>query len=316
MVQEFKWIALSLATIWVVALCVPSVRDSYEWLEMPAATRVVLEVARRLCSRVRPFPAAGLLFASVEDRASSGVAPLIARMPLDYRQIALDSILPAAELLAAALNCLVATFPVSIVCGLLFLANYRGLTGELGYALLRRYRIWGWLWLGLLAACASASLLKPLTILTLPELARILSFHELLLVCSVVNGLSFAFEYLLGTCLQVYLLLIAYGWVRGSSFSPCSCAAICRPSHGFRSQVGTGYRSCDGRARSFASLLEAWLTGRSDWLEDLDPRGNNLSSNACSHHALDGHRADPVGPSQRLSSRRGRSAWTLPKGMD
>jgi hypothetical protein len=139
-------------------------------------------------------------------------------MPLDYRQIALDSILPAAELLAAALNCLVATFPVSVICGLLFLANYHGLTGELGYALLRRYRIWGWVWLGLLAACALASLLKPLTILTLPELARILSFYELLVVSSVVNGLSFAFEYLLGTCLQVYLLLIAYGWVRGLHF--------------------------------------------------------------------------------------------------
>ena len=40
--------------------------------------------------------------------------------------------------------------------------------------------------------------------------------RELLVVCSVVNGLSFAFEYLLGTCLQV--MLIAYGWVRGLHF--------------------------------------------------------------------------------------------------
>ena len=145
-VQEFKWIALSLATIWVVALCVPSVQDSCEWLEMPAATRVVLEVARRLCSRVRPFPAAGLLFASVEDRARvPEFAPLdrTDASGLSADRLGFD---PSSRwLLAAALNCLVATFPVSIVCGLLFLANYRGLTGELGYALLRRYRIWGWL---------------------------------------------------------------------------------------------------------------------------------------------------------------------------
>ena len=133
---------------------------------------------------------------------------------MDYRQIALDSILPAAGSRA---KLLVATFPVSIVCGLLFLANYRGLTGELGYALLRRYRIWGWLaWsprcmrLGFAPQTSDNSPCR--------GIGRILSFHELLLVCSVVNGLSFAFEYLLGTCLQVYLLLIAYGWVRGLHF--------------------------------------------------------------------------------------------------
>jgi hypothetical protein len=218
-VEEFKWIAVSLLTVWVVALSVPSVRHSYAngW-------RCLLRHAS-LWKLPGGFALAYGLFQLLDflllhwriGRVPE-VAPWLARMPLDYRQIALDSILPAAELLAAALNCLVATFPVSVICGLLFLANYHGLTGELGYALLRRYRIWGWVWLGLLAACALASLLKPLTILTLPELARILSFYELLVVSSVVNGLSFAFEYLLGTCLQVYLLLIAYGWVRGLHF--------------------------------------------------------------------------------------------------
>ena len=262
MVQEFKWIALSLATIWVVALCVPSVRDSYangwrcllrhaSFWKLPGGFALAYGLFQLLdfcllqwrIGRVPEF------------------APLIARMPLDYRQIALDSILPAAELLAAALNCLVATFPVSIVCGLLFLANYRGLTGELGYALLRRYRIWGWLWLGLLAACASASLLKPLTILTLPELARILSFHELLLVCSVVNGLSFAFEYLLGTCLQVYLLLIAYGWVRGLHFRRARVLQFAVRRMGFVLKWALVIVLATVALVHLPLLLEAWLTG-------------------------------------------------------
>ncbi len=219
MVQELKWVALSLLAVWVVALCLPSVRDSYAngW-------RCLLRHAA-LWKLPGGFALAYGLFQLLDffllhwriGRVPE-ISPWFARMPLDYRQLALDSILPAAELLAASLNCLVATFPISILCGFLFLANYRGLTGELGYALLRRYRIWGWVWLGLLAACALASIVKPLTLLTLPELARILSLHELLLICSLVNGLSFAFEYLLGTCLQVYLLLIAYGWVRGLHF--------------------------------------------------------------------------------------------------
>ena len=195
---------LALLAACVVALCVPSVRDSYAngW-------RCLLRHAS-LWKLPGGFALAYGLFQLLDflllhwriGRVPE-LAPVIARMPLDYRQIALDSILPAAELLAGALNCLVATFPVSVLCGFLFLANYRGLTGELGYALLRRYRIWGWVWLGLLAACALASLLKPVTILALPELVTILSLQELLVASSLVNGLSFAFEYLLGTCLQV-----------------------------------------------------------------------------------------------------------------
>jgi hypothetical protein len=214
-----KWVVLSVVATWVIALCLPSVRESYAngWrCLLRHASLWKLPGAFALAYGV--FQLFDFLLLHWRMGRIPEVAPLLAYMPPEPMQIALVSLLPAAELLAGALNCLVATFPISVLCGFLFLGNYHGLTGELGYALLRRYRIWGWLWLALLAACALASIAKPLILLILPELASILSLHELLVVSSAVNALSFAFEYLLGTCLQVYLLLIAYGWVRGLHF--------------------------------------------------------------------------------------------------
>jgi hypothetical protein len=261
-VEEFKWVALLLLTAWVVAMCVPSVRDSYAngWrCLLRHASLWKLPGAFALGYGVFQF----LDFLLLHWRIGRvpEVAPLLTRMPLDYRQVAVEAILPAAELLAAALNCLVATFPVSVICGLLFLANYRGLTGELGYALLRRYRIWGWVWLGLLAVCALASLLKPLTILTLPELAQVLSFHELLVVSSIVNGLSFAFEYLLGTCLQVYLLLIAFGWVRGLHFRRARVLQFAVRRMGFVLKWALVIVVATLALIHLPLFVEAWLTG-------------------------------------------------------
>jgi hypothetical protein len=253
---------LALLAACVVALCVPSVRDSYAngW-------RCLLRHAS-LWKLPGGFALAYGLFQLLDflllhwriGRVPE-LAPVVARMPLDYRQIALDSILPAAELLAGALNCLVATFPVSVLCGFLFLANYRGLTGELGYALLRRYRIWGWVWLGLLAACALASLLKPLTILALPELVTILSLQELLVASGLINGLSFAFEYLLGTCLQVYLLLIAYGWVRGLHFRRARVLQFAVRRMGFVLKWALVIVVATLALIHLPLFVEAWLTG-------------------------------------------------------
>jgi hypothetical protein len=261
-VEEFKWIAVSVLTAWVFALCVPSVRNSYAngWrcLLRHAA---LWKLPGGFALAYGVFQFLDLLLLHWRIGRLPEIAPLVARVPLDYRQIALDSILPAAELLAGALNCLVATFPVSVICALLFLANYHGLTGELGYALMRRYRIWGWVWLGLLAACALASLLKPLTILALPELARILSFYELLVVSSVVNGLSFAFEYLLGTCLQVYLLLIAYGWVRGLHFRRARVLQFALRRMGFVLKWAVVIVLATLALIHLPLFLEAWSTG-------------------------------------------------------
>jgi hypothetical protein len=257
-----KWVALPVVAAWVLALCLPSVRESYAngW-------RCVLRHAS-LWKLPAGFALAYGLFQLVDffvlhwrlGRIPE-VSPWLVSTPPEPVQLALASILPAAELLAGAMNCLVATFPVSILCGFLFFGNYRGLTGELAYALLRRYRIWGWMWLGLLAACALASIAKPLTLLALPELATILSFHELLVVSSAVNALSFAFEYLLGTCLQVYLLLIAYGWVRGLHFRRARVLQFAVRRMGFVLKWALVIILATLALIHLPLFVEAWITG-------------------------------------------------------
>ena len=95
-VEEFKWIALS-TTVWVVALCVPSVRDSYangwrcllrhaSFWKLPGGFALAYGL----------FQLLDFLLLQWRIGRVPEFAPLIARMPLDYRQIALDSILPAA----------------------------------------------------------------------------------------------------------------------------------------------------------------------------------------------------------------------------
>jgi hypothetical protein len=257
-----KWVALPVVAAWVLALCLPSVRESYAngW-------RCVLRHAS-LWKLPAGFALAYGLFQLVDffvlhwrlGRIPE-VSPWFVSTQPEPVQLALASILPAAELLAGAMNCLVATFPVSILCGFLFFGNYRGLTGELAYALLRRYRIWGWMWIGLLAACALASIAKPLTLLALPELAAILSFHELLVVSSAVNALSFAFEYLLGTCLQVYLLLIAYGWVRGLHFRRARVLQFAVRRMGFVLKWALVIILATLALIHLPLFVEAWITG-------------------------------------------------------
>jgi hypothetical protein len=259
---EMKWVALPVVAAWVLALCLPSVRESYAngW-------RCVLRHAS-LWKLPGGFALAYGLFQLLDlfllhwrmGRVPE-VGPLLARTPTEPMQLAWASLLPAAERLAGALNCLVATFPVSVLCGFLFLANYRGLTGELGYALLRRYQIWGWIWLGLLAACALASIAKPLTLLALPELASIFSLNELLVVSSTVNALSFTFEYLLGTCLQVYLLLIAYGWMRGLHFRRARVLQLAVRRMGFVLKWALVIILATLTLIHLPLFLEAWMTG-------------------------------------------------------
>lgn len=142
--------------------------------------------------------------------------------PPDFPALTLDqmpaALFPAAEMLAANFNCLAATFPISVVFGGLFLLNWRGAASELRRALTRRFGFRGWLLFAILVLCAVCALLKPLPLLFLPELGKHFPLREVLLAGTAVNALAFVFEYLLGTCVQLLLLLTAYGWVRGLHF--------------------------------------------------------------------------------------------------
>lgn len=147
---------------------------------------------------------------------------------------ALFSLPDTAEILATNLNCLLAPFPLSILCALLLLGNFRGLTKELGRTFYRRFGVWSIPLSLLLLLCLLAELTKPLTLLLLLlprllpsalsslltglQILHTIPPHYFITGVTVVNALSLAFEYLVGTCLHLYLLLLAYGWVRGLQF--------------------------------------------------------------------------------------------------
>lgn len=160
--------------------------------------------------------------ATLRWRLEDGWPAWFTSPPPDFPALALDqmpaALFPAAEMLAANFTCLAATFPISVVFGGLFLLNWRGTASELRRALTRRFGIRGWLLFALLVLCAICALLKPLPLLFLPELGKHFPLRELLLAGTTVNALAFVFEYLLGTCVQLLLLLTAYGWVRGLHF--------------------------------------------------------------------------------------------------
>lgn len=214
---QITWFGAAFLAVWILGLSIPSVRQAWlnGWrclMRHPALWKIPagLSLAYSLFQiigwlglhwRVGQMP-------DLDLPASAPPVPLPA-----------DNILPALETLAADLNCLVATFPLSAFCGFLFLINYRRLSTELRRALCKRFGgSIGWTLFVLLTLCAASALLKPLPLLVLPELASILPAQELLLAASIVNALSFVFEYLLGTCVQTGLLLVAYGWVRGLNF--------------------------------------------------------------------------------------------------
>jgi hypothetical protein len=216
---EVKWLLFPVLATWVLAFSLPAVRGAYinGW-------RCVLRHASLwrfpagFTLAYGSFQMVDLFLLEWRMGRLPETAPHLARIAPDPLQVGLAAIVPASESLAGALNCLVATFPISVVCAFLFFINYRGLTGEVAYVLSRKFGLVGWLLLLALAACALASLVKPIALLALPELAQLLTLREFLIVTSIINALSFVFEYLLGSCFQVYLVLVAYGWVRGLNF--------------------------------------------------------------------------------------------------
>ncbi len=125
-----------------------------------------------------------------------------------------DSILPAAESVAALFNCST-TFPVSALAALLFLGNWEGHFAVLRRALCKRFPRTGWLLIAGLVLSAIAAIAKPLAYAALPFFGMTDAGPALALASQVIDWLSFIFEYMLGIGIQIYLILLAYVWMRG-----------------------------------------------------------------------------------------------------
>lgn len=134
-----------------------------------------------------------------------------------------ESPLPALESVAGIFNCVFSTFPIAALAALLLLVNWQGHHAVMLRALRKRFGSFGWIvWAGVVV-CALAALAKP-CLYAAPQLivasgggpaAQLLWFDW----APVVVWLGGLFEYLFGVCMQVYLILLAYVWVRGLTFT-------------------------------------------------------------------------------------------------
>lgn len=130
-----------------------------------------------------------------------------------------SSALPALECVAGVFNNLITTFPFSAIAALMLLANWQGHHAVLRAALRRRFDGLGWLIYHAISICALAAIVKPALYLSLPVLGRMGPSLHLLQIETVIEWLSFLFEYLFGVCVQLYLILLVYVWVRGLNFT-------------------------------------------------------------------------------------------------
>jgi hypothetical protein len=139
--------------------------------------------------------------------------------PHGMHDAARDAVLPAVESVAGIFNNLVSTFPLACVAAVLLLVNWDGHQMVLQRALRRRFKLWGWLaWVGILlgalAVIGKVLLYAAPPLLQLEGKAALAWFQW----SPVVVWIAFLFEYFFGVCIQIYLILLAYCWVRGLTF--------------------------------------------------------------------------------------------------
>jgi hypothetical protein len=140
----------------------------------------------------------------------------------DFVLAAHHSLLPTIENVAGLFN-MPATFPVSALAAVLLLVNWQGHQGVLFRALGKRFGPIGWLMHLGVVVCALAAMAKPLLYaaplwLGLRENAA--AAEAWFRWAPVVEWLAFLFESLFGVFVQLCLILLAYIWVRGLSFTP------------------------------------------------------------------------------------------------
>lgn len=133
----------------------------------------------------------------------------------EFARAVRESALPAIETLAGLFDNLVSTFPLSAFAAPLLLIAWRGRAKVLLHALQRRFGKWGIAIYCALALSALAAIAKPL----MYAVPKLLPTELWLRWGQVIAGAAFGFEYLLGIGVQVFLILLAYAWVRGLSFA-------------------------------------------------------------------------------------------------
>lgn len=154
--------------------------------------------------------------------------------PDGMREAARAAILPAGESMAGIFNNLVTTFPLATIAALLLLANFGGHRAVLLRALRSRFGIWGMPAFAAILGCAVAVIIKLLLYAATP-LLRLEGTAALLWIewSPVVVWLAFIFEYLFGVCIQIYLILVAYCWVRGLTFDHAKLLDVAIRRFGF-----------------------------------------------------------------------------------
>ncbi len=126
-----------------------------------------------------------------------------------------EGILPALENVAGIFNNLVSTFPLAALAAVLLLTNRGGHHVVLWRALRRRFgQAAGPVYAGIVL-CALAAISKPFVYIVARHVDPLLWYQW----SPVVVWLAFLFEYLFGVCIQIYLILLAYCWVRGIAFT-------------------------------------------------------------------------------------------------
>ncbi len=126
-----------------------------------------------------------------------------------------EAMLPALENVAGIFNNLVSTFPLAAVAAVLLLLNRGGHHGVLWRALGHRFGKAALPAYAGILVCAVAAICKPFVYVVARHMDPMLWYQW----SPVVVWLAFLFEYLLGVCIQIYLILLAYCWVRGIAFT-------------------------------------------------------------------------------------------------
>ena len=138
----------------------------------------------------------------------------------EVAQILSQTILPTAESVSGIFNNLLTTYPFSAFAAVLFLLNWECHLETLHKALRKRFGAAGTEVCVGIGFCALAAIVKPLTYILLPLADSTKLDPELVLqVSTIIDWLSFVFEYLFGVCIQLYLILLVYAWVRGLNFT-------------------------------------------------------------------------------------------------